>query len=344
MKRRRKTSDKYSTTRFEDLSNELIYEIFDYLDDIFLYEIFFQFNIRFQLLFLQSTSPLKISFPLTSKSLFRCRCENIIQSNISRIISLNICKYFLEFFTIDRFVSLQSLIIDSIPSEKISSIIQQLTTLSRFASLNIRSRDYFHDENSIYLSIFHLKKLQFCKLTYPSSGERIPLPIAMHSSSILTSLILHGHCRLDQLISILSYTSKLQHLSCQYLYGSGSSDMNFSLNLISISFILYRITFDELKGLLAKIGHSLKKLRMEKSNDENYFYAEQWEDLIGNSMPNLVTFQFDYSLLISEQFDRRLIERFASKFWLERKWLFDHYYYKKEAADYLNFFSIVPSR
>lgn len=331
-------------TKFEDLSNELIYEIFDYLDYLFLYEIFFRLNSRFQSLFVQSSLPLKISFPLTSKSLFRSRCEDFIRSNISRIISLNICKYFLEFFTIDRFVALQSLIIDSIPSEKISSIIQQLTSLVRFSSLTIRSRDYFHDENSIYLSIFHLNKLQFCKLTYPSSGERIPLPIALHSSSTLKSLILHGHCRLDQLISILSYTPQLQHLSCQYLYGSGSSDMNFSLNLMSIYFILYRITFDELKGLLSKIGYSLKKLRIEKSNDENYFHAEQWEDLIGNSMRNLMIFQFDYSLLIPEHFDRRLIDRFSSKFWVERKWFFDHYYYKKDAADYLNLFCLQRSK
>ena len=214
---------RFINTKFEDLSNELIYEIFDYFDYLFLYEIFFRLNSRFQSLFIQSSLPLKISFPLTSKFLFRSRCEDFIRSNISRIISLNICKYFLDFFTIDRFVALQSLIIDSIPSEKISSIIEQLTSLARFSSLTIRSRDYFHDENSIYLSIFHLNILQFCKLTYPSGGERIPLPIALHSSSTLKSLILHGHCRLDQLISILSYTPKLQQLSCQYLYGSGSS-------------------------------------------------------------------------------------------------------------------------
>lgn len=332
------------STRFEDLSNELIYEIFDYFDHLFLHEIFSKLNSRFQSLFSQSSLPWKIHFPLTSKTLFRSRCESFIRPNLSRIISLNICKYFLDFFSIDRFLSLHSLIIDSIASEKISSVIQQLTALPRFTSLSIRSRDYFQDENATYLSIFHLTNLQFCKLTFPSGGERIPLPVSLHSYSSLRTLILHGHCRLDQLTSILSYTSQLQRLSCQHLYGSGSSEMNFSSALTCIYLILYRITFEELKGFLSKIGSSLKKLRIEKSNDENYFHAEQWEDLIENSMPNLSSVHFDYSLMINDDFDRRLVNRFSSKFWIDRRYFFDHYYYKKDGVDYLNFFSITSYR
>jgi hypothetical protein len=204
--------------------------------------------------------------------------------------------------------------------------------------------DYFQDENAIYLSIFHLNKLIFCKLTFPSGGERIPLSISTNSYSNLERLILNGHCRLDQLISILSYTSKLRYLSCQYLYGSGYTEINFLLNLTSISLILYRISFDELKFFLSKIGIRLKKLKIEKFNDENYFHAEQWEELIKNSMPNLSIFHLKYSAPIENDSYQQLIDRFSSKFWIERKWIFDYYLYKKDNADHLNFFSIVPYR
>jgi hypothetical protein len=204
--------------------------------------------------------------------------------------------------------------------------------------------DYFQDENAIYRSIFHLPKLIFCKLTFPSGGERIPLPIATYSYSNLEYLILNGHCRLDQLISILSYTPKLRHLSCQYLYGSGYTEINFPWNLTSVSLILYRISFDEMKLFLSKIGFRLTKLKIEKFNDEDYFHAEQWEELIKNSMPNLSIFHLKYSATIENDGYQQLIDRFSSKFWRERKWAFDYYLYHKENTDYLNFYSIVTYR
>jgi hypothetical protein len=329
-------------TQFEDLSNELIYEIFDYFDYIFIYEIFAKFNLRFQSLFFNSLLPLKINFPLTSKLIFQYRCKHFITPNIKRIISLNISKYFLDFFSINLFSSLESLTIHQIQSDKISLILNHLILLPRFSSLSIHSLDYFQDENSIYLSIFNLTKLIFCKLTYPSGGERVPLPISSIHYSRLESLIINGHCRLDQLISILSYTSKLRHLSCQYLYGSGCTEINFSLNLTSICLILYQISFDELKLFLSKISFQLKKLQIKKLNDENYFHAEQWKELIINSLPNLSIFNFQYTLLINNNSYQRLINQFSTNFWIQRKWFFDYYYYKIENSTYLNFFSIIP--
>jgi hypothetical protein len=331
-------------TQFEDLSNELIYEIFDYFDFFFINETFAKLNLRFQSLLINSSLSLKINFPLTSKSCFYYRCKHLIKPNIHRIISLNITKYFLDFFSIHLFSSLQSLTIYQIESEKIFLFITHLTSLPRFSSLSIHSLDYFQDENSIYLSIFHLTKLKFCKLTFPSGGERIPLSISTNHYSTLEYLIINGHCRLDQLISILSYTPKLCHLSCQYLYGSGCTEINFPLNLTSICLILYRISFDELKLFLSKISFQLKKLRIKKFDDVDYFHAEQWEQLIRNFMPSLCIFDLQYSILIDNDSYQRLIQEFFSKFWIERKWFFDYYYYKTENSDYLNFFSIIPYR
>ncbi|CAF5129038.1 unnamed protein product, partial [Rotaria sp. Silwood1] len=79
----------------------------------------------------------------------------------------------------------QFLIIYERESNKISLLINYLHSLSNFSSLSIYSSDYFRNENSIYLSIFSLLKLKFCKLTCPSGGERIPLPLAINSCQIL---------------------------------------------------------------------------------------------------------------------------------------------------------------
>ncbi|CAF0846376.1 unnamed protein product [Rotaria sp. Silwood1] len=356
MKRRKNTeiikqSDdnkkKLSLSKFEDLSNELIYELFDYFDYFFIYEIFSKFNLRFQLLFINSSLPIKINLSLISKSIFQTYYKSIIDINIKRIISLNTTKYFLNYFSINLFLSLQSLIIYEIESNKISLLINYLHSLSNFSSLSIYSSDYFRNENSIYLSIFSLLKLKFCKLTCPSGGERIPLPLAINSCQILEHLILNAHVRLDQLISILSYVPKLTYLSCEYLYGSECIEIDrirTPINLISICLNLYRISFNELKLFLSKISFQLKKLRIKKFNDENFLNAEQWEELILNYMPCLYMFDLQYTGLIDDNPRYNLIEQFCSKFWIERKWLFDYYYYKNDNSHYWNFFSIVPYR
>jgi hypothetical protein len=106
----------------------------------------------------------------------------------------------------------------------------------------------------------------------------------------------------------------------------------------------HRISFDELKLFLTKISSRLKKLRIRISNDDDYIHAEKWEELILNYMPCLQIFDLQYSVLMEDDDRKILIDRFSSKFWMERKWVFDYYYYKNENSCYVNFFSIVPYR
>lgn len=108
--------------------------------------------------------------------------------------------------------------------------------------------------------------------------------------------------------------------------------------------ILYQIPFNELRLFLSKISLNLKKLRIKKSNDKNYFDSEQWKELIMDFMPNLSIVDFQYTILIDENSYEELIEQFSTNFWIERKWFFDYYYYKVDNSDYLNFFTITPSQ
>ena len=106
--------------------------------------------------------------------------------------------------------------------------------------------------------------------------------------------------------------------------------------------ILHRISFEDLKLFLSKICFSLKKLRIKISNDDNYFHAEEWEELFLKYIPCLDIFDFQYSVLINNNDNRKvLIDKFNSNFWIRRKWFFGYYYYKNENSYYLNFFSII---
>lgn len=334
-------SNRLLKTQFEDLSNELIYEIFDYFHYFYVYERFSKLNLRFQLLFIKSSLPLKINLSFISKSSLQNRYNSIIQTNQNRIISLNISKY----FSLNSFPFLQSLTIQQIESSQIFSIINQLNHLPNLSSLKISSLDYFQNENLIYLAIFQLPKLKFCQLTFPSGGQRVPLPTSVNQCSTLERLIINGHCRLDQLISILSYLPNLQYLTCEYLYGSEWIEIvKIPESLISVCFTVYRMSFNEFKLLLSKIGLKLKRLRIRIFNNESFFHAEQWEELISNFMPCLWKFDLQYNSIINDIFEKDEIKRFNTKFWIERKWVFDHYYYEYEDSYYINFFSVVPYR
>ncbi|CAM4836044.1 unnamed protein product [Rotaria magnacalcarata] len=72
-----KNNELVSSTRFEDLSNELIYEIFNYLDSWEIYKTFVQLNIRFQYLFRSDIFRLKINLPLLAKRNVFLRCEKL---------------------------------------------------------------------------------------------------------------------------------------------------------------------------------------------------------------------------------------------------------------------------
>ncbi len=70
-----------SRSLFEHLANEILYEVFEYLDFYHVYDGFFDLNKRFRHLLLNSTLPIQINTPTVSKSNFERYYERIIIPN-----------------------------------------------------------------------------------------------------------------------------------------------------------------------------------------------------------------------------------------------------------------------
>ncbi|CAF4429026.1 unnamed protein product, partial [Adineta steineri] len=105
---------KYSMSHFENLANELIYEIFDYLDLYDTYNAFSNLNLRYENLLEKSILPLKINISTMSKSSFEYYFTNIIIPNQDRIISLHLSNLFIVdriFSSLSNFTQLKTLII-----------------------------------------------------------------------------------------------------------------------------------------------------------------------------------------------------------------------------------------
>ncbi len=70
-----------SVTLLENLPNDILYEIFEYLDYSYLFETFPCLNKRFHSLIVDSNLPINVNFSIMSKSIFECYIRNGIQSN-----------------------------------------------------------------------------------------------------------------------------------------------------------------------------------------------------------------------------------------------------------------------
>ncbi len=140
-------------TTFEDFSNKVIYEIFDFLNFYDAFETFYGLNIRFQNLFLYSNFPISINILSVSKSTFQRFLTHIIIPQTYRITSLRLSNPFatdmyllLIVPIITKFIRLEALTLNSIEASHIKQVLDHLSSIPVLSSLTIASRGYRHSE------------------------------------------------------------------------------------------------------------------------------------------------------------------------------------------------------
>ncbi|CAF3852374.1 unnamed protein product [Adineta steineri] len=210
-------------SQFEDLSNELIYEIFEYLDYYHSYQGFFYLNSRFRSRFTQSTLPLKINIDLTIQSNFNCFKQDIIIPNKQRIHSLrlsNCCMFHTNAFILFDKISLRTLVLENIQPQYFVNILHQLKSLRYLSSLTITIINYIKHRNSAYQLIFHLYSLRYCKLSLGSSRTLNLASNTTSEYSPIEYLIIDDGIDENDLSSLLSYVPHLRYfsanLSCEH--------------------------------------------------------------------------------------------------------------------------------
>lgn len=322
----------------EDLSNEILYEIFDYLDGCQIYEAFLNLNIRFQNLLINPYLLLKINLCSNEPMIIEHNCVNIINSNKSHIISLNLSsttasKYFPKFVIINSlFNHLQSLAINGIAEYILQLLLGQLIYLPYFYSLIISAIGSLESFDIIYQSIFRLPFLKYNKLSYGPWKVPVKLPFATNEEFCsIKYLNIDIDIAFNELISILSYTPQLRHLTCRHLFNSSlninQEPMITLPNLTHIDMNKCRLQFIEFEIFIKLISLKLQVLHFTTSENIDYLDADRWQTLILQYIPQLRIFEFAYEENISNNFQLDLhhydIKKFTSSFWKERKWYFE---------------------
>ncbi|UJR13138.1 hypothetical protein I4U23_000162 [Adineta vaga] len=343
-----------SITQFEHLANELIYEIFEYLDYYYVYKGFFDLNYRFRSLLMQTTLPLKINlFPMSQTSFNRYN-HDIIIPNTQRIHTLRIENYFMfdqDILALSHKTFLRSLFLENIESKYLNNLFDQLTSLLQLSLLTIITIDKFWYEASIYQKIFSLPSLKYCKVSlWDLYAADIP-PCTTNDYSLIEHLIIVDEINLQQLNSFLSYVPHLRHLKVDLTQPSRSNSSNppyYTLeNLTHVSFTSdYTITFIELQELF--INHFLFLEILNISAITRTLDANEWKRLISMHLPNLRIFDVFFRLFLSSNDENiafgEQVNRFRSSFWIERQWFFDCRLRQKKYGEEIFFYSINPCR
>lgn len=299
----------------ENLSNEIFYEIFDYVDGSDILTAFSDLNSRFQTL-------------LHSPSFrYKIRCEqqfdDVFLRNYQQIYSIEMQYPGSNHRLLSSFIRLESLKLLCIEHRGMQSLLETLHDLPNLRSLDILLTEPISEVTKIYQTIFSLSHLKSCRFINENECDgyatvSLPLPNENQMSSIESMIISHP-CNLDELSMIVSYTPQLRSLSVFKLFYADVLPLDLS-NLTSLTIEFYSLTFKVLKFVLRTIRSQLKILHVRnRTIDFNYVDGQQWEDYLVEYLPKLDKFSLiNYIDAVHFVFDPVEPEPFTSPFWIER--------------------------
>jgi hypothetical protein len=326
-----------SVTCLEDLSNELLYEIFDYCQMIDIYDELAILNSRFQQLLVRSSLPIHLDFNVMSKEIFQHRFRTILIGQQCRIVSLRLSDHFQVGYLVassmlnSAFVNLQRLTIENIRTEQITDILVACASLPRLFSLIVTFIEQVTSPNRILNLILNLSMLKYCRISFESYNNNADVLLNTNRCSPIEHLIIDARYNIDNLADLLTYLPHVKRLSCR-ISTVDSQMMRISTvaeTLINICLIFDKVSIDEFEWFISSFSHQLRILSISTSNDLDCLNADRWQQLISSRMPCLEQFIFqhrtiaDNSLFNYEHY-HLLMNRFNSSFFSDRHWFFMH--------------------
>ncbi|UJR17999.1 hypothetical protein I4U23_004900 [Adineta vaga] len=281
-----RTSD--SETSFEDLSNELIYEIFEYLDVYHIYQGFFNLNTRYQNLCTHVNLSIEMNISSLPKTTFQNYYNQFILQHKHQIKSLHLSDIFImDFFTslfenISKCFQLRSLFLQRMESTCLEHLLADLSSLPNLSSLSIRV-GYGSHKMTIYNQIFQLSTLKYCKISFETNVPLGSVSLSSNISNSIEHLVIIDNADLDEVKIILSCIPKIRRLSITYRHEYCLTEAVIFLMILNNSTHIsiagnLPSNKESIKEFLKNYSRNIKVLHVSSAHYSTHF--DTWEQSI----------------------------------------------------------------
>ena len=279
----------HRSTQFVDLSNDLLLEIFDYLDVFDLYRSFAKLNQRFHSLITDS----RISFQATFLHLTSAQlsfCEEILLPQIGNSLRFLQITGDFPFSKLSPLNSLQSIRLYDVSLEQFRRILR----LTQCKSISIETKRIQNEKhlNELFREIFiEQKQLHSIECQFFTPLHFLEIS---NNPSELRRILLHHSCSSSDLIVLISQLKHLKHLTAQIddsereLMDRDVQHLTSNLSIRSMIIFVENISFDRLKYFLG-FAMNLRRLELICTFEFSFSYSEILEQIYPN-----IRFHFRY--------------------------------------------------
>ncbi|CAF4965767.1 unnamed protein product [Rotaria sp. Silwood1] len=328
--------------KFELLPNEILFDLFDYLNGVDLLNAFYGLNYHFNFLLYKQYRSYRFIFNWISKYNFDIICSQHLPFIVDRIIGLSLCdgentpgqiNLLLSYIpSFSQFTQLRSLSIFHLHSyNTLMKIVDECHHLNHLIYLNFYFCSYAYHYNPSHFQtvvnmIWNLPKLTHCNDDISIQRWNF-LSIPSNISTSLKYLNLYNNqLKWNQINKLFEHTPHLKYLS---LIISSDTNDNYipssSLpTLIDLKISIYS-TLDTSR-IISFLQNTPNLRRFDITLGSILINGHQWEQIICNYLPKLKVFQlkmkhrFVVNHNIQEQVNE-LVNSFRSSFWIdEHKW------------------------
>ena len=316
---------------FENLPNELLLDIFDYLHAIHLLRAFYNLNGRLNTLSTTSVKGYHLDFRAVSKYDFETIYLQHHRSIIDQVISIHLADddetpnlpqlFFSHHFPVLHFKHLQSLSLYSILSfDTLNNIVLQCHHLPSLIDLKFLGCRLNNALYSIINPIWTLSKLTGCTIDEDMLEGGCFTQLCETSLSIKSLSIDDVNCDFQCLTNILQRTPRLERFSTKIISIVSVEELTITLPLLTQLTLSFRGSLITLRNLFAQMPN-LRSLTYNRSFLG--LKGDEWEEIFLRYLTKVrsfrlrMNFQFAPTDHIEDKVDE-LLATFQTDFWMKK--------------------------
>ncbi|CAF3404581.1 unnamed protein product [Rotaria socialis] len=340
-------------TKFEDLSDDLIYEIFDHLVWIEILQSFFELNKRFSTLIKLYPSPMIVHRLPVPKEAFEAECDlmMILQQHQLRSIhvvgSTNINTLFSTCCIDSSFHRLESVTLEDVAPALVLPVLSELQKLPSICRLSLEIDNILiepPDMSLVYQTLLNFKSLKYLKIsmtdTFSDDSPYIYIQSTLNQEPInLEYLVIKHLIYINEILPIIKHTPKLYHLCLRSLNRPNEPLEKVRSKIPKLTSLTRLIiqdsamTVNDLETLLDAFDCQLQTLKIKTRSYSSFLIDEQWGKLMNTKLSNLRVFNirlceseseesniFDEDDAENEAFIQSSINFVCDSFWYDHGW------------------------